>query len=453
MIFIIVNSLVTIFFIFLFFLGIRLRIASLIPINAAGFVVSVTAIILDLINFENKFSTLVFMIILTTILILDFLISFKDIPDNAFYENIRGSKFDKLYQRDSLTSDSYKIIEHETIISEEIKNRNGYDEKAKALTLNSWRQGNQHFSEGNYYDALKRYQASLKIIPSSVAFLNQSGILIQLNEFQRAVISCDKALAINPGFFEAWINKSIALERMNRFNEAMICLKNAEQIEPKSDEVELIRGNILLKQAKYEDAIIYYEATIKLTPDYLEAWYNKGICLNKLGKTQEAFYCFDTVIKLNPKHYQAFYNRGNALNRLNQNAEAVKSYDKAIKLKPAYNEALNNRGIALYKLGRVREALKSYEKALKIKPDSFEAWINQGLLLDAMNLYEKAILSYQKFIDFAPDNMKQHVITTQKRIHELQKYLMEEKKFYEPEKKLNIKKVIVERLKPTETLL
>lgn len=452
MIFIVVNSLVTIFFIFLFCIGIRLKIYTLIPVNAAGFTVSATAIILELLGLENKITTLIFMILLIVLLIMDFLISFRDIPEHAFHENALNIRFNNFYDRDYISYDSYKIIGRESIILDEMRQRNGYDEKAKALALKSWRWGNQHFLEGNYDEAFKRYQISFNNIPTSVASLNQSGILIQLNEFQQALVSCDQALEINPELYEAWINKSIAYERMSQLDEAMTCLENAEQLMPNSNELWFLKGNMFLKQAKFEDAYACYDAAINITPDYLEAWYNKGLCLNKIGKTQEAFHCFDIVVGLNPEHYQALFNRGNALNRLDRNEEAVMSYNQAIKLKPDYNEALNNRGIALYKLGRVGDALKSYVKALKIKSDYYEAWLNQGLLLDNLAHYEKAIYSYQKFIDCAPGNLRQHVDTTRNRIEELQKYLAEEKIFLEPKKNLNRLKSVTENLKSTELM-
>ncbi|MBN1350631.1 tetratricopeptide repeat protein [candidate division KSB1 bacterium] len=452
MMFVIINSLVALFFVFLIYFGLKLKIQALIPINTAGFAVAAIAVIFELSGFESRITTLVIMIIILSLLILDFLISFRGFPESVLPASRSRKNEDMNSEHILKISETCKIVSRESVFSEELERRNGYSEEIKIHALDAWKRGNTLYGECKYLEALKQYRISENHIPTSVVFLNRSSVLIQLGEFERAFESSKKALKLNPDFYEAWINQSIALEKSRKLNAALDCLNSAQRCQPDTDEVWFLMGNLLMKQHKYPDAIKCYETALNISPTNLEAWYNKGLCLNKTENAAEAFQCFERVVSLNPAHYQALYNRGNTLTRLNRNEEAILSYEKAIKMKPDYSEAYNNRGISLYKLGRTREALKSYEKALKLKSDAFEAWINQALLFDNLGYIEKAIYSYQHFIEYAPDEMSQHIEMTQKRIEVLQKSLVQEKLFLDPVREKELHQAAPKNLKPSENM-
>jgi len=163
--------------------------------------------------------------------------------------------------------------------------------------------------------------------------------------FEEAIASYDKALAIKPDKHEAWNNRGLALDNLGKFEEAIASWDKALAIKPDKHEAWNNRGNALLNSGKLEEAIASYDKALEFKPDFHEAWYNRGIALRNSGKLEEA----------------------------------IASYDKALEIKPDDHEAWYNRGIALDNSGKLEEAIASYDKALAIKPDDHKAWFNRGI--------------------------------------------------------------------------
>jgi serine/threonine protein kinase len=116
---------------------------------------------------------------------------------------------------------------------------------------------------------------------------NQGGVeqgnqLFNLQRYQEAIASYDKAIAIKPKDHEAWHNRGVALDRLK----------------------------------KYEEAITSYDKAIAIKPDYHEAWYNRGVALDKLKKYEEAIASYDKAIAIKPDYHEAWYNRGIILDDL-----------------------------------------------------------------------------------------------------------------------------------------
>jgi len=160
------------------------------------------------------------------------------------------------------------------------------------------------------------------------------------NNYEKAIASCDQAIALNPDDYGAWNIRGIALTNLER----------------------------------YEEAIASFEQAIALNPDDYQAWYNRGVALGNLERYEEAIVSFDQAITLNPDNYEAWYNRGIALRELERYEEAAVSFDQAITLNPDNYKAWNNHGIALENLERYEEATVSFDQAITLNPDSFASY-------------------------------------------------------------------------------
>lgn len=88
----------------------------------------------------------------------------------------------------------------------------------------------------------------------------------KLGEYNKAIETFDKAIAINPDEKVAWYNKGIAYDKLG----------------------------------EYEKSIEAYNGAITIDPDFADAWNNKGIALGRLGKNDEAIQAFDRVLDINP---------------------------------------------------------------------------------------------------------------------------------------------------------
>jgi|GEM_PF-1102908 len=415
--FIVLNIIVSLFFTFMIAIGIRFRIINFILINFVGLSIALVASIMELFGEEDKYVTLFSMIVLIGVLGLDFLITFSKNTEQKILTLLNTNT--SIYLKVDTIVENFKLIGAKSVLEAELNTRAKSDLQNRDHAIETWQHGNIAFIKEDYINALRYYQLSLELVPSSIVHLNLSGVFLRLNKNPKAIEHCDQALQFNPKLIEAWINRSVALERMNKIDQALENINQAGQLNNQFEEIWLIKGNLLFSSGQLHQALNAYEIAIEHQRHFAQAWYGKGLCFNKLGNYKEALSCFDKAIQLNPKHYLAYYCRGNILNRLEKLTLAIASYEKVLKIKPDYEEAWNNQGIALSKSGRLREALKCYEKALKLNPAYFEAWINQGLALESAGFYDRAIYSYQRFIELAPPTMTQLIAKTQQRIQEL----------------------------------
>src|SRR6516165_331553 len=165
-------------------------------------------------------------------------------------------------------------------------------------------------------------------------------------EFDLALASYDRALALRPDFAVALYNRGVTLQELDR------C----------------------------EEALASYRRALALRPDFVEALNNLGNTLRQLKRYDEALASYDRVLAMRPGRTDALNNRGNTLQALRRYDEALASHDRALALRPDYADAHINRGVTLRNLARFDEALASYGRALALRSDDALAHWNKSLL-------------------------------------------------------------------------
>ncbi len=177
----------------------------------------------------------------------------------------------------------------------------------------------------------------------------------QAGDYQGALVSFDRVLALQPDLYQAWYNRGVALSNLGR----------------------------------HEEALASYDQALALQPDFHKAWPDRGVALSNLGRYEEALASCDQAIALQPDYHLAWHNRGVALSNLGRHEEALASYDQALALQPDFHKAWPDRGVALSNLGRYEEALASCDQALlALQPDYHLAWNGRGLAAGRSSGYE-----------------------------------------------------------------
>ncbi|TYQ31975.1 tetratricopeptide repeat protein [Pseudanabaena sp. UWO310] len=234
----------------------------------------------------------------------------------------------------------------------------------------------------------------------------QGNIFFAGQQYDNAIDSYDRVLAIKPDDHEAWYNRGSALSNLGREEEAIASYDKALAIKPDDHEAWHNRGSALGNLGREEEAITSYDEALKLKPDLHEAWYNRGIALMRLGRNEEAIVSYDKSLYLNPNLHEAWYYRGIVLNDLGKREEAIASYDKSLAITPKVYEVWFIRGLALEDLGRKKEALESYDKALAIQEDDPKVWLVRGYILEELGRSKESLISYQQAanITIIPDD-------------------------------------------------
>ncbi len=160
---------------------------------------------------------------------------------------------------------------------------------------------NLHAQKSNWEDAINSYQRTLAIEPGAVAaHINLANALTNAGQLQPAVDSYRRALAIQPDSFEALSGLGIAYEKMNSLAAAIACFEQAAEIQPGDAMAQLRLGVTHEAQGTLDAAIVCYRKAIALKQDYVLAHQRLGNAFLAKGCIPDAIAAFHAVVKLEP---------------------------------------------------------------------------------------------------------------------------------------------------------
>jgi protein O-mannosyl-transferase len=227
--------------------------------------------------------------------------------------------------------------------------------------------------------------------------------LFQKGNGDEAIVSFQKALALNPNYADAHNSLGGVLLQKGDGKEAAAHFQKALEIDPDYTEAHNNLGNALLQKGSVDAAITHFQKALLINPNYADAHNNLGNALLQRGNANEAIAHFQKALQVMPGFAEAHYNLGNALLQKGNADEAVAHFQKALQIKPDYAEAHNNLGGAQLQKGNGDEAVAHFRKALQIIPDYAEAHFNLGNALFHKGNGDEAIAHYQKALEIKPD--------------------------------------------------
>ena len=188
--------------------------------------------------------------------------------------------------------------------------------------------------------------------PVLVELLNRAEQQRQAGDYQEALESYDKAIAISQTVPEAHWGRCYSLNKLGKLELAQAACERAIALKPEYPEALSSAGYALSQQQQYEEALQRFNEALKLNPDFAEAWVNKGVALQALDRHKAALAAFEEATNLQPDYAQAWANRGAALWSLERYTEAITSLDKALELQPDNANANRLREQARRELGQ-----------------------------------------------------------------------------------------------------
>ncbi|MEH2325846.1 MAG: serine/threonine-protein kinase [Nostoc sp.] len=259
-----------------------------------------------------------------------------------------------------------------------------------------------HYSE-RYQSAAEVLDAVKSLSTTALYWFHRGDKLVELKDYEKGIAVYDKAIQINPNYYQAWYHRGIALRQLKKFEEAIASFNQTTKINPNFYEAWYSCGLVLGEWEKYEEAIASFDQTTKIKVNYYHAWYKRGLILEKLGRYKEALACFDETIQIQSNYLSPYISRGKILNKLGKYEEEIESYYQAIEIQQNYLEAWIRHGFALNNLGQYLDALASFEQAIQIQTNNNEAWCGYGLVLNNLKRYEEAFASFNKALAIKAD--------------------------------------------------
>ena len=242
---------------------------------------------------------------------------------------------------------------------------------------------------------------------------------------EEAIQSFSKAIAIDPGFAEAYLKRSSPYYRAKKLNEALAdCMKVKElqasrsliasadfcigltrmEIEKKSPNIvkeadtlyEI--GNDWLDKKKYADAFKSYSACIAVDPNHRDCYNGRGLANQKQKKHSEAILDFNKAISLSSNYPQVYFNRGKSYAALDKNSEAIADFNKALSLDAEFEEVYYERAEAYFYASKLPEAVADFNEAIEVDPEDSFAYSGRAEALRLMGKNAEAVTDFSKAI-------------------------------------------------------
>jgi tetratricopeptide (TPR) repeat protein len=200
----------------------------------------------------------------------------------------------------------------------------------------------QQILRGNYDAALRQLEGAKTAGAAPAEVENLRGLALLLEgETAKALVSFDKALALQPALLAA------------RFNRALAMLRDGEYAKAASD-----------LETVYADEHTALRA---------DAAYHLGITYDRLGRGTEAETWLERALKLDPSLDAALLYSGLLRERRGDLQGAGRAYLDYLERNPKSAPALLRFGISAQKAGRIETAKQYLQRAIAAAPRSVEA--------------------------------------------------------------------------------
>jgi len=146
----------------------------------------------------------------------------------------------------------------------------------------------------------------------AIGWFEQGNAFMKNKNYSEAIRVYDRAITVEPDYFEAWNGKADALNRAQQFTEALEA----------SDRVLVLKS------------------------DYVQGWINRGYILYNLNRTDEELKAYETAIAIDPASPAAWFNKGYSLAGMKRYDEAIAAFNKVKALDPTFPNLAGNIRIA-----------------------------------------------------------------------------------------------------------
>lgn len=350
-------------------------------------------------------------------------------PKNVWYLRMQAEIYKRTGNMDALVEVFNQMI---TIAPE---TENFYFDRANALFI----AGKVDEAKAAYDLVEKKFGSSKELTLAKQRFTLQ-GTAVPNDE------SINKLIAENPADVKSYLYLSGVLLEKNKKEEALVLLKKAKELEPNNFEVDLAMADIYQSQKKNELAIGPLKAAfsqsampiankIKIVASMLPRFNNQlvvkdatdliqialkthpnepkllllsGDVLYQQGDYNGAKAQYQSVLKIEEQNYPAWEKILGIQTLMGQYTEAIKTGEEALSIYPNQAILYYYRAFALHRNGQNAEAGVEIKSALQLDGDdnNLKAMIfalQAEVLIDQEKLKE-ADVAFDKAIALAPDN-------------------------------------------------
>ncbi|MBR0851559.1 tetratricopeptide repeat protein [Bradyrhizobium diazoefficiens] len=170
------------------------------------------------------------------------------------------------------------------------------------------------------------------------------------------------------------------LWQLKRTDEALLQFQRALELNPHYFEAANNGGRLLVELGRHADALQFLDVATKLKPDSAGLYRLRGICLQEAGRFDDAQADFERSIALDGRVAETHNNLGLLHWRLGRAEQALASIDRALEIRPDFAAALSNKAWMLLDLQLLDQAAATFHRSLAIDPNRAPTIFNLALL-------------------------------------------------------------------------
>lgn len=187
------------------------------------------------------------------------------------------------------------------------------------------------------------------------------------DETEDAIRAYEKAVAINPGFTEAFVGMARCFRRKGDLKRALKAFQKALGLNQFDKEVHLEMAKCYNEAGFMSKGIQHFRHALRIDPEYIDAKFNLALCLELQGDLAEPTRLYEEILAQDPDFLPAYNNLGSIYMRQGYYKAAEQKFRQLIDLAPDFSRGYLGLAIALDRSNRPTEALTYYEKLLVMK--------------------------------------------------------------------------------------
>ena len=191
----------------------------------------------------------------------------------------------------------------------------------------------------------------------------------QIQRWHDSFTLFEHTLAVTPPNLRIEHNLGVALGLGDRYDEAAAHFEKALQIDPNFYDGLVVMGVTRAHQGRLPEAMEYFRTAIRSQPDVPKARVQLAHALWNENRDEAALEEMRRASQLAPKDADIRADFGLALAMVGTIPEAIEQLHEALRLNPNSAETHNNLGLALLASGKARESIPEFEVALRLKPE------------------------------------------------------------------------------------
>ncbi|MBD2343471.1 serine protease [Anabaena subtropica] len=260
--------------------------------------------------------------------------------------------------------------------------------------------------ENQAKEAFKAIDKAIQLEPNFYqAWYLRGFAKIARQESSEALKSFDKAIQIEPKFAPAWRFRGLTLLGLEKYSEALQSFDQLAKLDPEDTGIQTFRSLILLQAKRFPEALEVSNRIVQNNPGSW-AYFARGAARIATGDLQGAMTDLNEAIRLNPEYIEdtAYALRGQLRAQQGNLKGALADFNEAVRFNPENHENFKKRAAIRFQQKDFKEAIADLNEALRLKPGDVEVIRERGAMRFLQQDYKGALADFNEVIRLKPDD-------------------------------------------------